>query len=237
LTTITSPGIDTGSIADQRKSSQEDFDSAVGDLFHTAADAAGLLDEEGRIAHALLDQRIYDELKTKHVVSIDPDNDDRRDPGTSSTKDELTAAVFQGYLTIADAEKDDVYKSAYAKCQSTVWNRTQTSKRGTIQKRFEGDKLVLIHGKVFRQGNPIRDGIYVSTHIEVLLRDYWGPRLAKLQKLSDSFQEDFSMMKERVPPEVEAVVRAALESAFVEATAKLPVPTLTPSEPQQAIEA
>lgn len=215
-------------ISENRQSSIEEFNSAVGNRFAEYADEAGLLDEEGRIDLPALDQRIYEEVKTKHVEKIQPpdDGDDRRDPAKSSTKDELTAAIFTAGPTIADAEANDVMAAVYSKCQSTVWNRTQSGKRGAIQKKFEGDKLVLIHGKVFRHGNPIKDGIYVSTHEEVLLRDYWGPRLAKLQKLSDSFQEDFAMMKERVPASIEASVRAVLGEAFVEATAKLPVPTL-----------
>jgi hypothetical protein len=218
--------LDTDAIAAQKESSVEEFDKAVDALFVEAAERAGLLDETGRISPDVLDERIYDELKSKHVVNIDPDNDDRREQATSSTKDELTAAIFTAGPTLADSEKNGVMKAVYAKAQSTVWNRTQSSKRGAIQKRFDGVKLVLIHGKVFRQGNPIKDGIYVSTHVEILLRDYWGPRLAKLQKLTDSFQEDYAMVKERVPAEVETAVSAAIESAFVEATAKLPVPTL-----------
>jgi hypothetical protein len=218
--------LDTDAIAAQKESSLEEFDEAVEALFVEAAVQAGLLDENGRIDTEVLDERIYEELRSKHVVNIEPDNDDRREQATSSTKDELAAAIFTSGPTLADSEKNGVYKAVYAKVQSTVWNRTQSSKRGAVQKRFDADKLVLIHGKVFRQGNPIKDGIYVSTHVEVLLRDYWGPRLAKLQKLSDSFQEDYGMVKERVPAEVESAIRAAIESAFVEATAKLPVPTL-----------
>ncbi|HEY2477790.1 MAG TPA: hypothetical protein VGI17_03590 [Solirubrobacterales bacterium] len=233
MTTNSLSSLSLDEISEQRHSSNEEFNAAVGNLFEGYADNAGLLDAEARIDLDVLDQRIYDEIKTKHVKQIQPPDgdDDRRDPEKSSTKDELMAAIFTAGPSIADAEANDVMSAVYAKCQSTVWNRTQSGKRGAIQKRFEGDKLVLIHGKVFRHGNPIKDGIYVSTHEEVMLRDYWGPRLAKLQKLSDSFQEDFAMMKERVPASVEASVRAALGEAFVEATAKLPVPTLSPGDP------
>lgn len=224
--------LDADGISANRQSSLEDFDAAVDELFAEYAEQAGLLDEDGKIDASVLDERIYDEIRTKHVKKIQPpdDGDDRRDPANSSTKDELTAAIFTGGPTIADAEANDLMRAVYAKCQGAVWNRTQSGKRGAIQKRFEGDKLVLIRGKVFRNGNPIKDGIYVSTHEEVILRDYWGPRLAKLQKLTDSFQEDYAMMKERVPASVETSVRAVVEAAFVEATAKLPVPTLGSGE-------
>ncbi len=220
--------INADEIAAKKQSSDEDFDKVVNVLFAEHANKADLLNEDGKIDLAVLDGRIYDNIKTKHVEKIKPpdDEDDRRSPTKSSTKDELTAAVFTAGPTIADAEMNEVMKAVYGKCQSTVWNRTQTGKRGAIQKLLDSDNLVLIHGKVFRNDNPIKDGIYVSTHEEVLVREYWGPRLAKLQKLTDSFQDDYAMMKERVPAGVEASVRAVLESAFIEATAKLPVPTL-----------
>lgn len=233
MTTKALSAINADEIAANRQSSIEEFDAAVNELFAEYAGQAGLLDENGKVDPSVLDQRIYDEIKTRHVKKIQPpdDDDDRRNPAKSSTKDELTVAIFTAGPTIADAETNGVLSAVYAKCQSTVWNRMQSGKRGAIQKRFEGDKLVLINGKVFRNGNPIKDGIYVSTHEEVIVRDYWGPRLAKLQKLSDSFREDYAMMKERVPPGVEASMRAVVEAAFVEATAKLPVPTLETGEP------
>jgi len=232
MTTSTLPALNADEIVANKKSSIEEFDAAVDALFTQYAGEAGLLDEDGKIDSEVLDQRIYDEIKSKHVKKIKPpdDEDDRRDPAKSSTKVELTAVIFEKGPTIADAEANGLIEAVYAKCQSTVWNRMQSGKRGAIQKRFEDDKLVLIRGKVFRNGNPINDGIYVSTHEEVIVRDYWGPRLAKLQKLSDSLQDDYAMMKERVPPGVEASVRAVVEAAFVEATAKLPVPTLEASE-------
>jgi len=233
VTTQALSALDADEIAAEKQSSIAEFDAAVDKMFTEYANEAELLDENGKIDLPVLDQLIYDEIKTKHVKKIQPpdDDDDRRDPAKSSTKDELTAAIFTAGPTIADAEANGVMEAVYAKCQSTVWNRMQSGKRGAIQKRFEGDKLVLIRGKVFRNGNPIKDGIYVSTHDEVIVRDYWGPRLAKLQKLSDSFQEDYAMMKERVPASVEASVRTVLEAAFVEATAKLPVRTLESGEP------
>jgi len=218
--------LDTDAIAATKDSSVEEFNDAVESLFVELADKAGLVDETGKIDTSVLDERIASEVKKRHVVHIEPDKDDRRDPATSSTKDELVAAIFTHGPTLGDAEKDGVWEAVYAKCQSTVWNRTQSGKRGAVQKKLDGEKLVLIHGKVFRQGNPIKDGIYVSTHAEALLRDYWGPRLAKLRKLTDSFEEDYEMTRERVPEEVDAVVRAAIEDAFIEATSKLPVETM-----------
>ena len=50
----------------------------------------------------------------------------------------------------ADDSADFILQAAYAKCQGVVWNTTQTGKRGRVQKLLEGDKLVLVRGKVFR---------------------------------------------------------------------------------------
>ncbi|HKG03674.1 MAG TPA: hypothetical protein VKB03_10855 [Conexibacter sp.] len=160
----------------------------------------------------------------KRVVSIDPD-DDRLDPAKSSTKDELTAAIFTAGPSVVDAERNAVEKAVYAKCQSVVWNATQTGKRGRVQKVLQADKLVLVRGKAFREPNPIHDGIYVSTHEEIIMREFWGPRLDKVRKLAAALADDYDMVKDRVPG-LEDPMRDALEAVFVEATAHLPVPTL-----------
>jgi hypothetical protein len=85
--------------------------------------------------------------------------------------------------------------------------------RGAIQKKLDADKLVLIRDKVFRNGNPIKDGIFVTTQKEVLLRDFWGPRLDRLRKLASAREDDFEMVKERVP-ELEGSMRAVIEAAL-----------------------
>ncbi len=214
----------TEKIVANRTAAVEEFDKAVHERFMEAADAAGLL-HDGTLDDELLTERIFQELRTKHVVSIDPDSDDRRDSATSSTKDELTAAIFTAGPTVLDAEKNAIEAGAFAKCQSAVWNPTQTGKRGRVQKLLEPDRLVLVRGKVFRDTNLIKEGIYVSTHQEIILREFWGPRLDKVTKLAASLLDDFEMVRDRVPG-LEDPMRAAIEAAFVEATAKLPIPTL-----------
>jgi len=78
---------------------------------------------------------------------------------------------------------------------------------------------------VYRNGNTIKDGIYVSTHQEIVLREFIGPHLAKIRKLSDALEADYEMAAERSPA-LAAPMRAAIEAAMVEVTATLPVPTL-----------
>ncbi|HEU4658488.1 MAG TPA: hypothetical protein VFR97_13225 [Capillimicrobium sp.] len=220
--------LDLDEIAANKQTAADEYKKAVSAIFLEFARQADLLDEDDKIDTKVVDGRIYDEMKSKRVSKISPPDDDdhRWYPETSSTKAELTAAVFTAGPTLAEAQANDVMKTVYAKCQSTVWNRTQSGKRGSVQKLLERDNLVLTHGTVWRNDNPVDEGIYVSTHEEIMLREYWGPRLAKLRSLTNSYRDDYEMMKGRVPEAVDATIRAALEAAFVEATAKLPVPTL-----------
>jgi hypothetical protein len=218
----TATALDLDAISAQKESSDEEFIEAVKTLFAGYAEKADLLDSDGSIISKVLDQRIYDEVRTKHVVSIE-DPDDRESQATSTTKDELVTVIFTAGPTLADAERNAVLRAVYAKAQNAIWNRTQSGKRGAVQKKLAADKLVLVKGQVIRTGNPIPDGLYVSTQREVLVRDYWGPRLAQLRKLSDAFKDDFEMMEERVPPEVADHVLAHIGAAFDAATAKLPL--------------
>ncbi len=220
--------LDLDTIAANKQSATKEYKDAVEALFLDFAAKADLLDDNEKVDIEVTDGRIYDELKNKRVSKISPpdDDDDRWYPETSSTKIELTAAVFTAGPTLAQSQANDVMKAVYIKCQSTTWNRTQSGKRGSVQKMFERNNLVLVHGTVWRNKNPFEDGIYVSTHEEILVRDYWGPRLAKLRSLTDAFRDDYEMVSKRVPPGVDESIRLALEEAFVEATAKLPMPTL-----------
>jgi hypothetical protein len=230
--------LDLDRIAANKTSSAQEYQKAVSALFLDYAGKADLLDEDHTIDPNVVDGRIYDEMKSKHVVKISPpdDDDDRWHPETSSTKVELTAAVFTAGPTLAEAQANDVMKAVYAKCQSTVWNRTQSGQRGSIQKLFKRDGLVLVRGTVWRNDNPVDDGLYVSTHEEVMVREYWGPRLAKLRALTNAFRDDYEMIKQRVPADIDAAIRQELEAAFVEATAKLPVPTLGAANGQKTLE-
>ena len=205
-----------------------EFKQAVEDRFYKAADDAGLLDENGDLDIELIVDRIYEVLKTKHVVNIEPGNDDRYDPELSSTKEELAAAIFTEGPTAADAERNAVEKKAYEKCLSQVWNHTVPTKRGRIQKRLDADKLLLVRGKVYRNGNTIDSGVFVTTNTELVLREYLGPRLDKLRKLTEALEGDFELAVDR-DKHLEAPMRAAIESAIAEATAKLPVALLAAS--------
>jgi hypothetical protein len=203
----------------------EQYNEAVEIGFQRAIVEAELDDGEGNLDKELVAEKVYEILRTKRVAEIGTEKDDRYDPATSSTKDELTVAIFTAGPTTADAEKNDVVKKVYEKCQAAVWNLTTPSGRGLVQRHLEADKLLLVRGKVFRNGNPITNGIYVSTHEEIVLREFMGPRLEKLRKLTEAIEEDFMMATAR-SKDLEAPLRAAIEAAMREASAKLPVPAL-----------
>jgi len=222
------------SIIASKHLADEQFDDAVNAGFQQAIVDADLADADGNLDKDFVADKVYEELKTKHVVEIGK-KDDRYDPATSSTKDELTAAIFTAGPTAAEAEKDEIVQRIYEKCQSVVWNLTAPSRRGRVQQRLDADKLLLVRGKVYRNGNPIPTGLYVSTHEEVVLREFMGPRLDKLRKMTDAIEDDFKMATERSAA-LEAPLRAAIEAAMAEAVAKLPVAVLgTGSNGQKAL--
>ena len=212
-------------IADKYTAADEEFKQAVEDRVHRAAEAADLLDESGDIDVDLIVERAYRELKTKEVVNIDSGNDDRFDPKKSSSKEEMANAVFTAGPFAADAELNAVEKKAYEKCQALVWNHTVPTQRGRIQKRLEADKLLLVRGRVYRNGNTIETGVFVTRNPELVLREYLAPRLEKLRKISEALEGDFELALER-DQALEGPMRAAIETAVVEATAKLPVAQL-----------
>lgn len=212
-------------IADQYTAADAEFKQAVEDRFYEAADAAGLLDENGDIDVELIVARAYETLKTKHVANIEPGNDDRFSPATSSTKEELAAAVFTAGPTAADAERNAIEKKAYDKCLATVWNHTVPTERGRVQKRLDADKLLLVRGKVYRNGNTIESGVFVTTNAELVLREYLGPRLEKLRKLTEALESDFELATER-DKALAGPMRAAIQAAITEAAAKLPIASL-----------
>jgi hypothetical protein len=203
----------------------EEYKQAVEDRFYRAADEAGLLDENGDILVDEIVERAYNVLRTKNVQSIDAGNDDRYSPVTSSTKEELAAEVFTAGPTASDAELNAIEKKAYEKCLAAVWNHTVPTGRGRIQKRLDADKLLLVRGKVYRNGNTIETGVYVTTNPELVLREYLGPRLETLRKLTEALEGDFELALER-DKTLEGPMRAAIESAIAEAAAKLPVASL-----------
>lgn len=212
-------------IAAKYTAADAEFKEAVERRVLEAVDGAGLLDAEDEVDTELLVERIYQELKTREVVHIESDNDDRYDPETSSTKEELAAAILTAGPTAADAELNTVEKKAYDRCLSLVWNHTVTSSRGRVQKRLAADKLLLVRGRVYRNGNTIENGVFVTKHPELVLREYLGPHLEKLRKITEALEGDFDLAIER-DKLLEAPMRAAIEAAVVEAAAKLPVSLL-----------
>lgn len=211
-------------IAANKSAADAAFDRAVEERFLEVATEAGVV-EDGKVDRKLVVGLVYDELKTKHVSSIDPESDDRRDPAKSSHKEELAEAIFTSMPTGSEADGNRVEAKVRERCLAAVWNVTQTGERGQVQKRLRVDNLVLVRGVVFRGSATLTDGLFVSTHEEVVLREFLGPRLEKLRKLTEAIEGDFEMVAARAP-QLRAPMRAAIEAAVIEATAKLPVETL-----------
>jgi hypothetical protein len=212
-------------IAARYTAADAEFKQAVEDRVYKYAADSDLLDENGDIDPERIVERAYEELVTKEVVNIDPGNDDRYNPATSSTKEELAASVFTGGPTAADAERNPVERVAYDKCLSLVWNHTVPTQRGRIQKRLEADKLLLVRGKVYRNGNTIGTGVFVTKNPELVVREYLGPRLEKLRKLTEALEADFDLALER-DKSLEGAMSAAIESAVAQAAGRLPVTAL-----------
>ncbi len=225
----------TDDIAAAKRAADEQFFEAVEDGFQQAVVGAGLDDGDGNLNKELVVERVYEVLKNKRVVDIGPEHDDRYYPQTSSTKDELTVDIFTAGPTLAQSEENAVVKKVYEKCQGVVWDLAAPRQRGRVQQRLEADKLLLVRGKVFRNGNPISTGVYVSTQEEIVLREFIGPHLEKLRKLTEVIEEDYKMATERSGA-LEAPIRMAIEAAMAEATAKLPSAALGAAGEQKALD-
>ncbi|MBE2317816.1 hypothetical protein DVA67_017675 [Solirubrobacter sp. CPCC 204708] len=216
-------------IAEAKHAADLDFAAAVEEGFKDVLVKSGLANEDGGPDLSVCADKVYAEIKTKHVSNIG-ENDDRFSPATSSSREELTRVVVTEAPTPAEIEHDEVHAAIWKKCHSLIWNLTATNgDRGRVQKKLDADKLILVRGKVYRNGNTIKDGIYVSTHEEVVLREFIGPHLVKMRKLAEALEVDFEMAAERSPA-LAAPMRAAIERALIEVSATLPVPTLGSGE-------
>ena len=221
----TIPSVSTDEIAAQKQTADEQFSRAVEAQFLDIAGEADVLTDEGTLDKKRLATKVYEVLKKKHVVDIEPGKDDRRDPNKSSSKEELAAAIFSAMPSGSAADTNLVEAKVRDRCLGAVWNVTQTGERGQVQKLLRADNLILIRGPVFRDSLTVSDGIYVSTHEEVVIREFLAPRLEKLRKLTEAIEGDYEMATERVP-QLAGPMRAAIEDAVVSASARLPVATL-----------
>jgi flagellar biosynthesis regulator FlbT len=225
----TASAINVDELAAQKQHADKEFAKAVESRFLAIATSARIVTDK-KLDKKLLAQRAFEVLKTKHVVNIHHENDDRRNPAKSSSKVELATEIFRVMPSASEADTNLFAEKVRDRCLSAVWNVTQTGDRGQVQKLLRADNLLLIRGSVFREtptgaSHTVNDGLYVSTHEEVVLREFLAPRLEKLRKLTDALEDDYEMVTDRVPG-LGAPMRAAIEAALVEATAKLPVTTL-----------
>jgi hypothetical protein len=213
-------------IVSRKHEADQVFEEAVEGRVREIADAAGVLAEDGKIDKKVLGAKAYDVLKRKRVVDISTDGDDRRNPAKSSSREELAEALFSQMPTDAQADQNEVDAAVRGKCLGAVWDVCQTGQRGIVQQHLEGDGLILIRGKVYRGSITVKSGLYVSTHEEIVLREFLQPQLEKLQRVTDALKADYEMATERAG-ELAGPMREAIHEALVEATAKLPVATLT----------
>jgi hypothetical protein len=201
-----------------------EFAEAVDSKFLAIAGEAGVL-VEGKLDKKIVAKLVYGLVRTKHVVTIEPENDDRRDPTKSTSKEELAAEIFATMPTGSAADLNGIDAAVRGRCLDAVWDVTQTGERGAVQKLLRADNLILIRGTVFRGTLTVSSGLYVSTHVEVVLREFLAPRLERLRKLTEAIKSDYDLATDR-SSELAGPMKDAIEAALVEATAKLPVATL-----------
>lgn len=190
------------------------FRKAVDTLLLDFAAQAGLVSaEEPKIGLSLLEERIYEEIRSKRVSSIQPpdDHDNRHDPATSSSKAELTTVIFTAGPTLRQAEQDLLYREVFNRCQHAIWNLTQTAERGAVQRLLHDDGLLLVRGPVWRDGQEVKDGLYVTTRPELIISDFLGPHFEKLGNLAEALADDYQLLEERLPAETMARVKRELE--------------------------
>jgi hypothetical protein len=225
----TNPLVSTDEIAAKKQAADEQFSQAVEARFLEIAAEADVITDDGELDKKRTAKKVYEVLRKKHVVDIEPGKDDRRDPNKSSSKEELGTAIFPTMPSASAADTNLVEAKVRDRCLGAVWNVTQTGERGQVQKLLRADNLILIRGPVFRNSLTVSDGIYVSTHQEIVIREFLAPRLDKLRKLTEAIEGDYEMATERAP-ELAGPMRTAIEDAVVSASARLPVATLGSGE-------
>jgi hypothetical protein len=229
MSTATAPAQTADEIAANKKAADEAFHEAVAKRFLDIATASEVV-ADGQLDKGLLAKRCYGELKNRHVVSIATEDDDRRDPAKSSSKEELAETIFVSMPSASAAEKNEVEKAVREKCLAAVWDVTQTAERGQVQRLLRADNLILVRGVVFRGSNTIKSGLYVSTVDEVIVRELLTPQLERLRRLAERIEGDYEMITDRVP-ELATPMKAAIEAAVEKATVTLPVASLESGEP------
>src|SRR4051794_13878144 len=88
-----SSALNADDIATNKQAADEQFTEAAKARFLEIAEDAGVV-KGGKLDKKLLAKRVYKVVKTKHVVNIDPADDDRRDPAKSTHKEELAEVIF-----------------------------------------------------------------------------------------------------------------------------------------------
>jgi hypothetical protein len=208
-------------VAARKAAADKEFTALIEKTFREYAALAGLTNADGDVDPELLEDRVFEELETKVVRSINKP-DDRVDPAKSSSKTELTEAIFAQGPTAKDGDHDPLMRAVWDRCSGAVWDLVRSGRRGRIQRRVESARLLVVHGKVYRNGNPVATGIYLTVNAELVKHEYLGPRLARLENLAAAIDEDFAYARE-ISPGLEGVMREEIEKALNKVIAKLPV--------------
>jgi len=228
-TTTPSSAYNADEIAANKKAADQQFAEAVQARFLEIAEDAGVVKND-KLVKKLLAKRVYEVLKPKRVVNIDPEDDDRRDPAKCTHKEELAEIIFPMIPSGSAADSNLLEAAVREKCLTAVWDMTATgADRGLVQDMLLADRLLLIRGVVFRGSKTIRDGVFVSTQADVVRRDLIAPRIKRARSQLDSLSAEYQMVIERAP-ELRELLEEDIEAFMVEATAKLPVATLTPGD-------
>jgi hypothetical protein len=229
MSTVVPSAIDADILAAKKDAADKEFTDAVKVRFLEIADDAGVV-ADGKVSPKLLADAVFDVVKTKRVVNIEPDDDDRRDPAKSSHKEELAEIIFPRIPSGSAADRNSLENAIREKCLTAVWDMVSTSvERGPVQQRLRPFNLVLIRGVVFRGSKTVKDGVFVSTHEDIIRRELIGKRVKRARSQLEALADEFQMVVDRVP-ELRGVLESDIEQFMVEVTAKLPVPTLAPGD-------
>lgn len=171
------------------------------------------------------DEALFDAafaLITEKVVET---KDDKNDPGKSTTRDELYAALFPtapGADGTNPDDLDDVEMAVFKKLNRDCWSLTQDGPTGKIQRRLDdqGSSLILCRSSMMRGVNR-HVGAFVTNTAQFILNDNLKPELDALQKKAENVQRRVEMIAER-HPELEATIQGQLESTVGRVRAALP---------------
>jgi hypothetical protein len=189
------------------------IDRAYIDAGHTkVVEGAVVRDDEKMKARAF-------EIVKEKVVS-----DPKHKSAKSISRGELFATVFPGGPGITGDEVDLLSteeREARSKLVRRVWNLTNPSRSGYVQKRLgDNSTLVLCRTKVMRDLDEV-DGCYVTDDPDLIVVDSLRPQIETLVRQANNLARHFEMLGGR-HPELEQRMLNELGTGMTKAAAALP---------------